>query len=159
MNKILFKYMFNYIKDHELLSKYQSSFQPGNSTVNQLVEIYDKIISSLDREKDICFIFCDISKAFDWVMQLGLVQKLQGLGFMGNILGWIKDYLTQRQQRVTLEGFSSTNKILDVGYLRGQYWDLSCSYYTSMISPMVFLTIFDYLLMTLPYLLSSIMTL
>ena len=78
---------------------------------------------------------------------------------MCNILGWIKDYLTQRQQRVTLEGFSSTNKILDVGYLRGQYWDLSCSYYTSMISPMVFLTIFDYLLMTLPCLLSSIMTL
>ena len=72
MEKILFKYMFNFIKDHELLSKYQSSFQPGNSTVNQLVEIYDKIISSLDRGKDIRFIFCDISKAFDRVLHKGL---------------------------------------------------------------------------------------
>ena len=87
MEKILFKYMFNFIKDHELLSNYQSSFQPGNATVNQLVEIYDKIISSLDRGKDIRFIFCDISNAFDRVWHLGLVQKLQGLDFMVNILG------------------------------------------------------------------------
>ena len=38
---------------------------------------------------------------------------------MGNILGRIKDYLTQRQQRVTLEGFSSTYKILDAGVPQG----------------------------------------
>ena len=43
MEKVLFKYMFNYIKDNELLTKFQSGFQPGDSTVNQLVEIYDKI--------------------------------------------------------------------------------------------------------------------
>ena len=74
----------------KLLSKYQSGFQPGGSTVNQLVEIYDKIISS-DRGKDIRFIFGDISKSFERVWHLGLIQKLQGLGFMCNILGWIKD--------------------------------------------------------------------
>ena len=39
---------------------------------------------------------------------------------MGNILGWIKDYLTQRQQRVNLEGFFlSSNKILDAGVPQG----------------------------------------
>ena len=38
---------------------------------------------------------------------------------MGNILGWIKDFLTQRQQRVNLEGFSSSNKILDAGVPQG----------------------------------------
>lgn len=119
MEKVFFKYMFNYIKDNELLSKFQSGFQPGDSTVNQLVEIYDKIISSLDRGKDIRFIFCDISKAFDRVWHLGLIHKLEGLGFGGNILGWIEDYLTHRQQRVTLEGFSSTFQMLDAGVLQG----------------------------------------
>lgn len=119
MGKVLFKYMFNYIKDNELLSKFQSGFQPGDSTVNQLVEIYDKIISSLDRGKDIRFIFCDISKAFDRVWHLGLIHKLEGLGFGGNILGWIEDYLTLRQQRVTLEGFTSTFQMLDAGVPQG----------------------------------------
>lgn len=38
--------MFNYIKDDELLSKFQSGFQSEDSAVYQRVEI-DKIISSL----------------------------------------------------------------------------------------------------------------
>lgn len=82
MEKVLFKYMFNYIKDNELLTKFQSGFQPGDSTVNQLVEIYD-------------------------------------IGFGGNILGLIEDYLTLRQQRVTLEGFTSTFQMLDAGVPQG----------------------------------------
>ena len=45
-----------------------------------------------------------------------------------------------------------------LGYLRGQYWGLSRSFHISMISPVVLLTVFDYLLRTLPYLLSLIMT-
>ena len=55
------------MKDHNLLCKFQFGFQPGDSTVNQLAEIYNTIISNLDQGKDIRFIFCDISKAFDKV--------------------------------------------------------------------------------------------
>lgn len=36
-------------------------------TVNQLLEIYNTIISNVDQEKDVRFKFCDISKAFDKV--------------------------------------------------------------------------------------------
>lgn len=43
--------------DNNIIYKYQSGFQPGDSTLNQLVEIYNTIISSLDKGKDIRFIF------------------------------------------------------------------------------------------------------
>lgn len=52
MEKILLKYMFDYIKYHDFFSKYQSGFQPGDSTVRQLLEIYDNIMSILDKGKD-----------------------------------------------------------------------------------------------------------
>lgn len=80
----------------------QSGFQSGDLTI-----IYNKIISSLDRGKDIHFIFCEIVKAFERVKHLCLFHKLEGLGFGGNILGWIEDYSTHRQQKVTLGGFTS----------------------------------------------------
>lgn len=72
--------------DNNIIYKYQSGFQPGDSTVNQLVEIYNTIISSLDKGKDIRFIFCDISKAFDKVWHNGLLVKLQNYGICGNVL-------------------------------------------------------------------------
>jgi hypothetical protein len=39
MENILFKHLFNYMKTNNILSKYQSGFQPNDSTVNQLIEI------------------------------------------------------------------------------------------------------------------------
>lgn len=57
MEKILFKHLHNYMIDNNIIYKYQSGFQPGDSTLNQLVEIYNTIISSLDKGKDIRFIF------------------------------------------------------------------------------------------------------
>jgi hypothetical protein len=38
--------------------------------------IYNTIISNLDIDKDIRFIFCDISKAFDRVWHTGLLKAI-----------------------------------------------------------------------------------
>jgi hypothetical protein len=50
------------------------------------------IISNLDIGKDIRFIFCDISKAFNRVWHTGLLYKLRKIGIDGNLLSWVTDY-------------------------------------------------------------------
>ena len=50
--KIIFKYLFNYLQEYEILTKYQSGFRPHDSTINQLLEIYHIIIGNLDKRKD-----------------------------------------------------------------------------------------------------------
>ena len=65
------------------------------------------IISNLDVGKDVRFVFCDISKAFDRVWHKGLIYKLRRLGITGNLLSWITDYLGDRKQKVVHESFSS----------------------------------------------------
>ena len=70
MEKILLEHLFNYMKTNNILSKCQSGFQPNDSTVNQLIEIYHNIISNMDRGRDVRFVFCDVSKAFDKVWQI-----------------------------------------------------------------------------------------
>ena len=41
---VVFKYTFNFIRDHRLITKFQSGFTPGDSTVNQLVHVYHSLV-------------------------------------------------------------------------------------------------------------------
>ena len=53
MENIIVKHMFNYVREHNILTEHQSGFQPIDSTVNQLLHIYHTIISNLDVGKDV----------------------------------------------------------------------------------------------------------
>ena len=96
------------MKTNNILSKCQSGLQPNDSTVNQLIEIYHNIISNMDRGRDVRFSFCDVSKAFDKVWHKGLLFKLKLTGVNKQLISWIESYLSDRQQKVVSEGFSST---------------------------------------------------
>ena len=49
-------------------------------------------------------IYIDFSKAFDSLSHVRLLSKLEKYGIQGNILGWIKSFLSGRCQRVGVEG-------------------------------------------------------
>jgi hypothetical protein len=109
MEKIIVKHLHNYVLEHHIITEHQSGFQPKDSTVDQLVYIYNTIISNLDIGKDIMFILCDISKAFDRVWHTGLLYKLRKIGIDGNLLSWVTDYLDDRKQKVVLDGLIINN--------------------------------------------------
>jgi len=46
--KVIFKYLFNYCRDNCLISRHQSGFIPGDSTVHQLVYLYNAFCKALD---------------------------------------------------------------------------------------------------------------
>ena len=66
-------------------------------------------MSNMDKGKEIKFILCDVSKAFDKVWHRGLLYKLKRkYGLCNNIFKWFSSYLNERKQRVINEGFHST---------------------------------------------------
>ena len=73
----------------------------------------------MDMGKDIRYVFCDISKAFDRVWHNGLLFKLRHYGVAGNVLSWFKHCLTDRKQKVVVEGFPSSFKSINAGVLQG----------------------------------------
>ena len=128
MEKIVFKYVYNFLHANKLLTKFQSGFIPGDSTVNQLAYLYHVFSEALDKKKDVRIVFCDISKAFDRVWFDGLIYKLNKIGIQGLLLQWFQDYLTNRLQRVIIKGQNSEWGEIKAGVPQG-----------SVLGPLLFL--------------------
>ena len=126
--KVIFKHLYNYIKDHNLITLHQSGFTPGDSTIHQLLYMYDFFCKALDEKKDVQIVFCDQSKAFDRVWHKGLIHKLKSFGIEGPLLEWFSDYVTNRKQKVQLEGSHSEHGTIAAGVPQG-----------SILGPLLFL--------------------
>ena len=126
--RVVFKYMYNYLHANNLIYKYQSGFVPGHSTTHQLIEIYNSICQSFESYEHYCMIFCDISKAFDRVWIKGLLLKLEKYGFKGKTLTWLSSYLTSRKIKVVLNNVTSSEGDISAGVPQG-----------SVLGPLLFL--------------------
>ena len=126
--RLIFKYLYNHLRDNNLLFSFQSGFIPGDSTVNQLTFLYNTFCQALDSGKDVRAVFCDISKAFDRVWHTGLLYKLKAAGVTGEVLEWFKDYLSDRKHRVVLPGAVSDWTSIKAGVPQG-----------SILGPLLFL--------------------
>ena len=106
--KIVFKNLYDFLISVGFLNKFQSGFRPGDGTINQLTYIIHTIYQALDMGKEIRMVFLDLSKAFDKVWHRRLIHKLENLGVRDPLLSWFRTYLSNRIQRVTIEGYCST---------------------------------------------------
>ena len=61
----------------------------------------------------------DISKAFDEVWHDGIIFKLEQNGISGNLLRLFKNYLSNRKQRVVLNGSYSDYSSIQSGVPQG----------------------------------------
>ena len=113
MQKIIKEKLVGHLTDNDLLSPAQFGFTKGKSCQLQLLESLEDWTKSLDRGKDVDVIFYDFKKAFDTLTHSKLILKLESYGIRGNILYWIKDFLTNRTQEVVINQIhSSTQKVL-----------------------------------------------
>ena len=126
--RIIFKYVYNHLIDHYLISMWQSGFRPGFSTVTQLTELYHKFCEAVSQGKEVRCVFLDISKAFDRVWHKGLIVKLQNCGLDNELLSWFTDYLKDRSQRVLINGQTSNWIAIQSGVPQG-----------SVLGPLLFL--------------------
>ena len=119
LERIVFKHLYNHFLENDILTPLQSGFIPGDSTVNQLLFLYNAFCKALDAGKEVRVIFCDISKAFDRVWHAGLIHKLRAAGISGNLLDWFTNYLFKRRQRVVLPGVESLWTFIKAGVPQG----------------------------------------
>jgi len=80
----------------------------GKSCVGQLLEVFQDIGQALDRGVEADIVYLDFAKAFDSVCPAKLVTKLKLYGIGDPLLSWFYSCLGGREQRVVINGTSST---------------------------------------------------
>ena len=77
--KIIFDSLYSYLIENNMITSKQSGFIKGDSTINQLLSISQKINEAFDCDipSEVFAVFLDISKAFDKVWHPGLLFKLK----------------------------------------------------------------------------------
>ena len=132
IERLVFNELYHYCDKFKLLSEKNSGFKKNDGTINQLINLTNKIYQGLDDEHEIAMIFLDLSKAYDRICHKRLLFKLRKIGIGGSLLKWIESYLSGKSQRVVLNGKSS--EFLNIFGSVPQGSIFSSLFYISMIS-------------------------
>ena len=89
-------------------SHYLCGFREGYSTQHALLRLLETCKEFLDKEGYVGAVLMDLSKAFDCLDHDLLLAKLDAYGFSRNALLLICNYLSDRRQRVKVNGTFST---------------------------------------------------
>ena len=115
--RIMQKQMVTFINDK--LSPYLCGYRKGYSAQHALVSMIENWRSALDRKGYAGAVLMDLSKAFDCINHDLLIAKLHAYGFSIDSLKMIKDYLSNRKQRVKINTSFSTWSDLLMGVPQG----------------------------------------
>ena len=64
----------------------------------------EEITNIIDEGDPADVVYLDFSKAFDKVPKARLLAKIKAHGIEGRVLNWISEWLTDRKQRMVLNG-------------------------------------------------------
>ena len=107
LESIIKSAVMEHCKDSNIFTDSQYGFRERRGCILQLLTVFDAWSKYIDSDIPVDTVFLDFRKAFDSVPHKRLLLKLERLGVSGNVLKWISSFLSNRQQRVVINGQSS----------------------------------------------------
>jgi len=98
MERVISAEILQYCKRYGLISDQQHVFLSKRSTVTNLLSGHNDWTNAISKRHTVAVAYIDFQKAFDSVCHKKLFTRLSSLGITGNLLSWIKNFLTDRQQ-------------------------------------------------------------
>ena len=99
--------IIDHLSNQNLIHMSQHGFMQHRSCLTNLIQYLETLTSLLDKGHNVDVFYLDLSKAFDRVPHQRLLAKLESHGITAHIYNWIKSWLSNRKQRVVLNGSCS----------------------------------------------------
>ena len=115
-----------YLEENNLLGNFQHGFRRKRSCLTQLISHYTHISDQTNSGKIVDVIYLDFARAFDKVDHNILLSKIKKLNIDGPLLYWIKSFLQNRTQIVTVNEFNLQKLKLFLVCHRVLYWPQYC---------------------------------
>ena len=93
-----------HLNKYSLIRNSQHGFTSGKSCLSNLLDFFEETINMLNKGEAVDLIYLDFAKAFDKVPHCTLFKKLEAHGVGGTVLNWIKEWLSNRSQKVCIDG-------------------------------------------------------
>ena len=97
----------------------QYGFRPGHCCEHALLTAQNLLLDLLSKNQISLLLLIDFSEAFDIVDHSILIEKLEHYGIRGLALDWLKSYLSDRKQFVSINGVNSTPQFMTYGVPQG----------------------------------------
>ena len=114
LERVVQQQLYEFLSANKLLTPNQNQFGFLGilSTATALAHFTDNILQRLDKGGFTGAVFLDLSKAFDTVVYVLLVEKLKTLGTSSQVVKWFVSYLKSRYQVTSVENCQSTQQLL-----------------------------------------------
>lgn len=119
LEKLFNKRLISYIDSQKLLADNQYGFRSKKSTEDAVLNLTSLITHYVDKGEKCVGIFLDLQKAFDTVSIPILIARLENIGIRGTPLNWLKNYLSDRKQRVRIDNLDSVSYACNFGIPQG----------------------------------------
>ena len=119
MEHIVCSEVSRHLSSNNIVTPHQHGFRRGLSCETQLVSVIHEWSKILDTHGQVDIIFLDLAKAFDSVPHERLLLKASYYGIRGKLHTWLRCFLTERKQRVVVNGTSSDWSAVSSGVPQG----------------------------------------
>ena len=110
LEHLIYKRVSKFLTDNNILSHQQFGFRQHHSTTQQLLIFLTKVLNALNNYPKCDVIYLDFKKAFDSVPHQELLLKLWKVGVVGSLWRWLREYLSNRCQRVCINNSDSSTR-------------------------------------------------
>ena len=127
MERMINERLMHYIEKRGLVTKYQSGFRRGRSTMDPVLCLEDDIRKAQVNKETVAAVFFAVEKAYDMLWREGLLIKMHRMGIEGNLFNGVMDFLRERVIQVKIALEVSENQEVE-----------NCTPQGSFISPTLF---------------------